>query len=78
MGKTAATFEKEAHDESGLQNPSGLAYVDQNMAQRVLLEEEFEEKALAAISEAKTKSARGMLHSSRDFCNLCRFSVVLK
>ena len=61
MGKTAATFEKEAHDESGLQNPSGLAYVDQNMAQRVMLEEEFEEKALAAITEAKTQSPQGGL-----------------
>jgi hypothetical protein len=54
LGKAPATCDAEAHDESGLQNPSACAFTDQNFAQRTALEEQFEQICLPLVGTGET------------------------
>eukprot|EP00662_Eupelagonemidae_sp_cell21_P056867 gene56867-biopygen42093 len=51
LGKVPAACDEEAHDESGIQNPSGLAFINQNMTQREAHEDNFEQTVLRAIGD---------------------------
>ncbi|CAD7935802.1 unnamed protein product [Amoebophrya sp. A25] len=63
-----------SHD---LQNPSGVAYLDQNMSRRAELEAEYEAITLACLNEDSTSGSRGSsgrgfrLRGGLSFCRGC-------
>lgn len=53
--KRPVMSDEEAHDVSGIQNPSGLAFIDQNMAKVSEHEKEFARRTLAEITDGESK-----------------------